>query len=142
VGNRNKGDNIVEADSVIIDLSKNSKDEAYNGSINAMGNSLAIVMVDDGQLIDVNTRQSYGGIEKKEITSKASGKKYTIYEIVQFEFKGLRFPASGFPNGDSAQPGRTTLRLEFNEGGVKYQKYKPVLQIHSDEDEQLTNVPF
>ena len=132
----------MEADSVIIDLSKNSKDEAYNGSMNVMGNSVAMVMIDKDKLVDLNTRQSYGEIKTIEAKAKTTGRAWKLYAIDDFEFKGLRFPISGFPNGDQDQPGRTTLQMEFNEKGVKYCKYDTVLQVHSDEDEPSSEVPF
>ena len=132
----------MEADEIIIDLSK-EKDGIYNGSINRMGASIAMVMIEDEKLIDINTRKVYGVIKTISGKAKTTGRAWKLYAIDDFNFNGLRFPISGFPNGDKERPGIVTLQMEFNERGVQYCKYEPVLKSDLGEESIAdSEVPF
>ena len=127
-----------EANEIVINLSKDSKEGIYQGNINIMGESQAVVMIENGTLIDINSRKKYGEVKTIEGKAKTTGKAWKLYAIDDFRFQGLRFPVSGFPNGDYDRPGRTVLVLEFNEKGIQYQQYDPVLENNIAPEE----VPF
>lgn len=126
----------MDAQGIVIDLSKDGKDGVYHGTINFFGESQAMVMIEDDKLIDVNTRKSYGDIITKK--GETNGRAWKLYAIDKFEFKGLAFPVVGFPNGDQDRPGATVLMMELSEKSLnyvkKFKKYQPILETEQPGD--------